>query len=90
MPDSRLPTMIHTRSGNPKYLNEISNTHPLWFNPADATAMGLGTGELARVTTEIGRFVARLWATEAIQPGVVGISHRVGRWQQDGHPAAAG
>ena len=31
MPTFRLPTMIHTRSGNAKYLNEISNTHPLWM-----------------------------------------------------------
>ncbi|MCB0075443.1 MAG: hypothetical protein KDE20_28515, partial [Caldilineaceae bacterium] len=75
MPNFRLPTMIHTRSGNAKYLNEISNTHPLWFNADDAAAMGLKTGDLARVSTEIGHFVARVWATEAIRPGVVGMSH---------------
>ena len=31
VPTFRLPTLIHTRSGNAKYLNEISNTHPLWM-----------------------------------------------------------
>ena len=28
VPTFRLPTLIHTRSGNAKYLNEISNSHP--------------------------------------------------------------
>jgi anaerobic selenocysteine-containing dehydrogenase len=88
MPNFRLPTLIHTRSGNAKYLNEIANTHPLWFNADDAAAMGLATGDLVRVTTEIGHFVVRVWATEAIRPGVVGLSHHMGRWQQDGHPGS--
>jgi anaerobic selenocysteine-containing dehydrogenase len=88
MPNFRLPTMIHTRSGNAKYLNEISNTHPLWFNQDDARSLGLGTGDLVRVTTQIGHFVVRVWATEAIRPGVVGLSHHMGRWQQDGHPGS--
>ena len=33
MPNFRLPTLIHTRSGNAKYLNEICNTHPLVVQP---------------------------------------------------------
>jgi anaerobic selenocysteine-containing dehydrogenase len=88
MPNFRLPTMIHTRSGNAKYLNEISNTHPLWFNHGDAHELGVATGDLVRVTTEIGHFVVRAWATEAIRPGVVGLSHHMGRWMQDGHPGS--
>ena len=32
IPTFRLPTLIHTRSGNAKYLNEISNTHPVWIH----------------------------------------------------------
>ncbi|MGZ8745430.1 MAG: molybdopterin dinucleotide binding domain-containing protein, partial [Nocardioides sp.] len=88
MPNFRLPTLIHTRSGNAKYLNEIANTHPLWFNMTDAAALGIATGDLVRVTTEIGHFVVRAWATEAIRPGVVGLSHHMGRWQQDGAPGS--
>ncbi|HSE09066.1 MAG TPA: molybdopterin-dependent oxidoreductase [Nocardioidaceae bacterium] len=88
MPNFRLPTLIHTRSGNAKFLNEIANTHPLWFNRADAAKLGVNTGDLVRVTTEIGRFVVRVWATEAIRPGVVGLSHHMGRWTQDGHPGS--
>ena len=81
MPTFRLPTMIHTRTGNAKYLNEISNTHPLWMNSADAARFGLATGDLVRVSTEIGYFVARVWSTEAIRDGVIGLSHHMGRWR---------
>ncbi len=82
----RLPTLIHTRSGNSKWLYEISHKNPLWIHTADAAAVGLETGDLARVTTQIGHFVVRCWVTEGIRPGVVGCSHHLGRWrvQADG------
>ncbi len=88
VPTFRLPTLIHTRSGNAKYLNEISNTHPLWINPRDADRFGVRTDDLVRVTTEIGHFVARVWATEGIRPGVVALSHHMGRWHLDGSPGS--
>ena len=81
VPTFRLPTLIHTRSGNAKYLNEISNKHPMWMNPIDAGRLGLDTGDMVRVTTEIGYFVARIWATEGIRPGVSALSHHMGRWR---------
>jgi anaerobic selenocysteine-containing dehydrogenase len=81
VPTFRLPTLIHTRSGNAKYLNEISNTHPLWLNPTDAARHGLATGDLVRLTTSIGYFVPRVWVTEGIRPGVCALSHHMGRWR---------
>jgi hypothetical protein len=81
VPTFRLPTLIHTRSGNAKYLNEISNKHPVWMNNIDARALGLDTGDMVRVNTEIGYFVARIWATEGIKPGVIALSHHMGRWR---------
>jgi anaerobic selenocysteine-containing dehydrogenase len=81
VPTFRLPTLIHTRSGNAKWLYEISHTNPLWINPKDAEQLGLKNGDLARVNTEIGYFVIRVWATEGIRPGVVGCSHHLGRWR---------
>jgi anaerobic selenocysteine-containing dehydrogenase len=81
LPTFRLPTLIHTRSGNAKWLQEISHTNPLWTHPDDAQRIGLENGELARVTTRIGYFVVRAWVTEGIHPGVVGCSHHVGRWR---------
>jgi anaerobic selenocysteine-containing dehydrogenase len=81
LPTFRLPTLIHTRSGNAKWLQEISHTNPLWLHPQDAERIGVGTGDLARVETRIGWFVGRVWVTEGIHPGVVACSHHVGRWR---------
>jgi anaerobic selenocysteine-containing dehydrogenase len=81
LPTFRLPTLIHTRSGNAKYLNEISHRNPLWIHTSDARRLGLETGDLVRVSTEIGHFVNRVWATESIAPGVVACSHHLGRWR---------
>ncbi len=81
LPTFRLPTLIHTRSGNAKWLQEISHTNPLWLHPQDAARLGLATDDLARVTTRIGYFVGRVWVTEGIHPGVVACSHHVGRWR---------
>jgi anaerobic selenocysteine-containing dehydrogenase len=81
LPTFRLPTLIHTRSGNTKYLSEISHRNPLWVHAEDARRLGVETGSLVRVTTEIGYFVNRAWVTEAIAPGVVACSHHLGRWR---------
>ncbi len=81
LPTFRLPTLIHTRSHNAKWLQEISHTNPLWVHPDDAAALGLENGGLARVHTRIGYFVPRVWITEGIHPGVVACSHHAGRWR---------
>ncbi len=81
VPTFRLPTLIHTRSGNAKWLYEISHTNPLWLNPKDAGKLDIENGELVRVNTDIGYFVIRVWLTEGIKPGVVACSHHLGRWR---------
>jgi anaerobic selenocysteine-containing dehydrogenase len=86
VPTFRLPTLIHTRSGNSKWLYEISNTNPVWIHPTDAKRLGVETGALVRVTTRIGHFVNRAWVTEGIRPGVVACSHHLGRWRLPGKP----
>jgi anaerobic selenocysteine-containing dehydrogenase len=81
VPTFRLPVLVHTRSGNAKYLNEIANSHPLWVNRTDAARHGVGTDDLVRLNTEIGYLVARVWVTEGIRPGVCALSHHMGRWR---------
>jgi anaerobic selenocysteine-containing dehydrogenase len=81
IPTFRLPTLIHTRSGNAKWLYEISNANPLWLHPLDAARLGVQSGDLLRVTTEIGYSVNRAWVTEGIRPGVLACSHHLGRWR---------
>jgi anaerobic selenocysteine-containing dehydrogenase len=83
VPTFRLPTLIHTRSGNAKWLTEISHRHPLWIHPKDAERVGVGEGDLVKVVTRTGHFVIRAWPTEGIRPGVVAASHHMGRWRLD-------
>jgi len=81
LPTFRLPTLIHTRSGNAKWLYEISHSNPLWLHPEDARRLGIDTGGLLKVATEIGHFVDKAWVTESIRPGVIACSHHLGRWR---------
>ena len=77
----RLPVQIHTRSANSKWLDEIAHTNPLWIHPSHAKTLGVKTGQLLRVETEIGYFVVPAWVTEGIKPGIVACSHHMGRWK---------
>ena len=81
LPNFRLPTLIHTRSANAKWLYEISHKNPVWMHPSDAQRLGVTTGDLIRVDTEIGYFVDKVWVTEGIKPGVIAMSHHLGRWR---------
>ena len=82
LPNFRLPTLVHTRSAV-KWLYEISHSNPLWVSTADARRHGVRTGDLVRVRTRIGYFVTRAWVTEGIRPGVLAMSHHLGRWRLD-------
>ncbi|MCZ6650076.1 MAG: formate dehydrogenase, partial [Acidobacteria bacterium] len=77
----RLPTLIHTRSANAKWLYELSNTNPVWIHPEDARRIGVKTGDCLRVATRIGHYVNKVWVTEGMRPGVLACSHHLGRWR---------
>ncbi|HYW76599.1 MAG TPA: molybdopterin dinucleotide binding domain-containing protein, partial [Gammaproteobacteria bacterium] len=77
----RLPTQIHTRSANAKWLSELAHNNPVWIHPRDAARLGIAEAQRVRVETEIGYFVGEAWVTEGIRPGVVACSHHMGRWQ---------
>jgi anaerobic selenocysteine-containing dehydrogenase len=86
VPTFRLPTLIHTRSGNAKWLAEISHRNPLWISVEDAKRWNIKTGDLVRVNTDIGYFVNKAWVTEGMKPGVVACSHHIGRWRRKEDP----
>jgi anaerobic selenocysteine-containing dehydrogenase len=87
VPTFRLPTQIHTRSANAKWLDELAHTNPLWIAPSDASRLGgIRSGELLRVSTQSGYFVVKAWVTEGIRPGVVACSHHMGRWKLENAP----
>ena len=82
LPTFRLPTHIHSRSSNSKWLSEIAHRNPVWLHTTDGRRLGVRTGDLIKVETEIGWFVDKVWVTEAIRPGVVACSHHIGRWRR--------
>ena len=81
----RLPTQIHTRSSNSKWLDELAHSNPLWIHPSHASSIGVATGDVVRIETELGHYVVKAWVTEGIRPGVVACSHHMGRWRIEGH-----
>ena len=83
VPTFRLPTLIHSRSANSKWLYELSNNNPVWMSPQVAAQVGVETGDLVRITTETGYFVNKAWVTEGIRPGIVACSHHLGRWRRE-------
>ena len=82
VPTFRLPVLIHSRSGNAKWLTEIANRNPIWMHPEDAQIFGLKTGDLVKLNTDIGYFVDKVWVTQGMKPGVIACSHHLGRWRR--------
>jgi anaerobic selenocysteine-containing dehydrogenase len=82
VPTFRLPVLIHSRSGNSKWLTEIANRNPIWIHTSDAQRLGVKSGEIVRLTTDIGYFVDKVWVTESIKPGILACSHHIGRWRR--------
>lgn len=82
VPTFRLPTLIHSRSGNAKWLVEISNRNLIWMHPDDAEKWNFKTGDLVKMNTDIGFFIDKVWVTKSMKPGVVACSHHIGRWRR--------
>ena len=51
------------------------------MHPEDAGRLDVKTGDLIKVETELGFFVDKVWVTEGIKPGVIAMSHHLGRWR---------
>jgi anaerobic selenocysteine-containing dehydrogenase len=82
VPTFRLPVLIHSRSANSKWLNEIANRNPVWMHTSDAKKLDIRNDDLVRVNTDIGYFIDKVWVTEGMKPGIVACSHHIGRWRR--------
>ena len=64
-------------------------THRLQ-HPEDARRIGVDSEDLIKVETEIGYFVAKVWVTEGIKPGVIAMARGLGHTAYDGYLADKG
>ena len=71
---SRIPTLIHTRSANSKWLNEISHRHPLWIHPSDAEKWGVSDGDEVEVASRRGDVRTKARVTDICPEGVVSLT----------------
>jgi len=53
--------------------------NPAWINPKTAAERGIMNGDPIKVTSRVGEFTTSAYVTEGIVPGVIAISHSLGR-----------
>ncbi len=69
----------HSRTAHCKWLAEIKHDNPGWINPKTAAERGLKDGDAVRVYNDLGEIKTTVHVTEGIIPGVLAISHSLGR-----------
>ena len=69
----------HSRTSHLKWLSEMYHDNPAWINPKTAAEHGINTGDAIKVTSSVGEFTTTARVTEGIIPGIIAVSHHVGR-----------
>jgi anaerobic selenocysteine-containing dehydrogenase len=69
----------HSRTAHCKWLAEIKHDNPGWMNPKTAADRDLRDGDAIRVYNDLGEIKTTVHVTEGIIPGVLAISHSLGR-----------
>ena len=69
----------HSRTAHCKWLTEIKHDNPGWINTITAEKRGIKNGDKIRVFNELGEITTTAYVTEGIYPGVIAISHHLGR-----------
>jgi anaerobic selenocysteine-containing dehydrogenase len=69
----------HSRTAHCKWLVEMKHDNPAWINTRTAAARGIKNGDAIKVKSDVGEFAITAYVTEGIIPGVIAISHSLGR-----------
>lgn len=75
----KIAVHTHSRTTHSKWLTEMKHDNPAWINARTAEARGIKQGDSIRVKSDTGEVVTTAHVTEAIIPGVIAISHHLGR-----------
>jgi len=70
------------------WLMLVMPENAVWINASDAAALGVETGDTIRLTSASNSagVTGKVWVTNRIRPGVVGVSHHYGHWQLGSKP----
>jgi thiosulfate reductase / polysulfide reductase chain A len=69
-----------SRTQNCRWLTEIVHDNPAWINTATAAALGIGDGQVIKVTSSVGAMDMVAKVTEVVAPGILAVSQHCGRW----------
>ena len=69
----------HSRTAHCKWLTEIKHDNPGWINTKTAEERGIKNGDAIKVKSDTGEITTTAYVTEGIIPGVIAISHHLGR-----------
>lgn len=72
---SRLPMFVHSRTFRLSWTRSLRPQPAADLNPDDARRLGIGQGDLIRLTTPKGTIIVRANLTAIVQPGVVHMYH---------------
>lgn len=71
---------VQSRTASVKWLAEIAHSNPAWMNTETAAKIGVKTGDLVRVESNVGYLVTKAYVSEAIHPKVISIATGCGHW----------
>ena len=69
----------HSRTAHCKWLSEIKHDNPAWINSKTAAERGIKDGDAIKVASDLGEITTTAHVTEGIIPGIIAISHHLGR-----------
>jgi anaerobic selenocysteine-containing dehydrogenase len=75
----KIAVHTHSRTAHCKWLAEIKHDNPGWMNTKTAAERGIKDGDAIRVYNKLGEIKTTVHVTEGIIPGVIAISHSLGR-----------
>ncbi len=75
----KIAVHTHSRTAHCKWLAEIKHDNPAWINTRTAEARGIKNGDRIKVSSAVGEMVTTAYVTEGIIPGIIAISHHLGR-----------
>ena len=69
----------HSRTAHLKWLSELKHDNPAWINTKTAAERGIKNGDAIKVSSVTGDINTTAYVTEGIIPGIIAISHSLGR-----------